>query len=67
MKKRVYLKNWVVKVLETLLALSIMFVMLTIESEWTLTYFVCVIVAFVIAFTSETLLLKYAKSWQEEE
>lgn len=61
-----FFKKWVEKVLESVLAISMLYVMFTIESDFTFGYIISVVVAFVLAFTSLNLLLKYSKSWKED-
>lgn len=63
--KKLVLKKWVEKVLGVICALSLTFIMTTIESAWTPTYLICLVVAFILFGSTAYLLNKYGRNEEE--
>ena len=59
--ERLVFKNKVQRVIEVLLAISLFLIVTTIESEWTLTYFIFLGINLLVFVITNRLLNKYGK------
>ena len=60
--KKLVLKNWVEKVLQTLFALSLMSIICTADSEWSKEYFIFLLINILVFTISAKILKKYSKT-----
>ena len=66
MKKRVYLKKWLERVLSAIACITFMLIAITIDSEWTKEYLLFLLINMTLFVSSSYLLINYSKEIVEE-
>ena len=60
--KKLVLKNWVEKMVQTLFVISLMLIICSADSEWSKEYFIFLIINILVFVISAKILKKYSKT-----